>query len=91
MSKSSLQRAVSQFQTQAAFAAAVGVKSPSVSEWMRRGVPLERCREVEAATSGAVRCEDLRPDVDWTRDDQGRVTGYHVRIDPPAMPVERVA
>ena len=25
----------------------------------------ERCIEIEKATAGAVRCEDLRPDVDW--------------------------
>ena len=25
----------------------------------------ELCIQIEKATSGAVRCEDLRPDVDW--------------------------
>ncbi len=25
----------------------------------------ERCIEIEKAAGGAVRCEDLRPDVDW--------------------------
>ena len=28
-------------------------------------VPAERCPAIEKATGGKVRCEDLRPDVDW--------------------------
>lgn len=48
-------------------AAALGVKQPTVSEWLRGGrpVPAERCPEIESATAGFVRCEDLRPDVAW--------------------------
>ena len=34
---------------------AVGLSRPSA----------ERCIQIEKATAGAVRCEDLRPDVDW--------------------------
>ena len=30
-----------------------------------RPVPAELCPAIERATGGAVRCEDLRPDVDW--------------------------
>jgi len=36
----------------------------AVSKWRKR-VPAERCPDIERITSGAVRCEDLRPDVDW--------------------------
>lgn len=36
-----------------------------VSNWRTRGVPTEHCPSIERATNGAVRCEDLRPDVDW--------------------------
>lgn len=36
-----------------------------VSNWRTRGVPAEHCPAIERATGGAVRCEDLRPDVDW--------------------------
>ena len=32
---------------------------------MSRPIPAERCPEIEKATGGAVRCEELRPDVDW--------------------------
>jgi DNA-binding transcriptional regulator YdaS (Cro superfamily) len=31
----------------------------------RKSMRAERCIEIEKAAGGAVRCEDLRPDVDW--------------------------
>lgn len=45
----------------------IGVKPPTVHQWTtgERSVPLIRCFQIERATSGAVRCKDLRPDVDW--------------------------
>lgn len=48
-------------------AAKVGVPAALLSQWKTGGrrVPAERCPAIERATSGAVRCEDLRPDVDW--------------------------
>ena len=38
-----------------------------ISQWRNgiRPVPAERCPAIERATGGVVRCEDLRPDVDW--------------------------
>ena len=37
-----------------------------IAQWSStRQVPAERCPSIEKATSGAVRCEELRPDVDW--------------------------
>jgi DNA-binding transcriptional regulator YdaS (Cro superfamily) len=34
--------------------------------WKHRGrVPAEHCPSIERATQGAVRCEQLRPDVEW--------------------------
>lgn len=46
----------------------LNVTPVTVSEWSsgKKRVPAERCPEIERATFGAVRCEDLRPDVDWT-------------------------
>lgn len=64
-------------------AAAIGERPSTVGNWHKRGVPLDRCAAIEAATSGQVRCEDLRSDVAWTRDEHGHVTGYHVRVDAP--------
>ena len=51
----------------AALAAAIQVPPESISNWQsgERRVPAERCPAIERATGGAVRCEDLRPDVAW--------------------------
>lgn len=40
---------------------------PLLSQWKNGGrqVPAERCPQIERATGGAVRCEELRPDVAW--------------------------
>lgn len=52
---------------QASLATLLGVSPSAVNQWIKglRQVPAERCPEIESATSGAVRCEDLRPDVNW--------------------------
>ncbi len=49
-------------------AAIIDVKPPTISQWLNgtRQIPAERCPEIEKATNGAVRCESLRPDVDWS-------------------------
>ena len=49
------------------FAKKIGVPPALISQWRTgaRQVPAERCLDIEAATNGAVRCEDLRPDVPW--------------------------
>lgn len=54
--------------TGTALADAIGVPAPLVSQWATgvRRVPAGRCPAIERATGGAVRCEDLRPDVDWS-------------------------
>ena len=46
---------------------AIGVSPVIISQWKTgaRQVPAERCPAIERATNGAVRCEELRPDVDW--------------------------
>ena len=48
-------------------AAAIGIPAALLSQWKTgvRQVPAERCPAIERATNGAVRCEELRPDVDW--------------------------
>jgi DNA-binding transcriptional regulator YdaS (Cro superfamily) len=51
---------------QSALAARIGVRQSLVSMWKHRGrVPAEYCPAIERATDGAVRCEQLRPDVEW--------------------------
>jgi len=36
-----------------------------VYQWTKNRVPAERCIQIETVTEGAVRCEDLRPDLRW--------------------------
>jgi DNA-binding transcriptional regulator YdaS (Cro superfamily) len=52
-----------------ALAAALGVSSAAVSQWVAgvRQIPAERCPAIERATQGAVAVETLRADVQWSR------------------------
>lgn len=47
-------------------AADLGVSPQVVVNWRARGVPIERCSDLEAASKGTVRRWELRPD-DWHR------------------------
>lgn len=51
----------------AKLAEAINAFGSDVSNWAagNRPVPAERCPAIEEATNGLVRCEDLRPDVNW--------------------------
>lgn len=53
--------------SQVALAAVLGVTKAAVGQWRDpdRRVPAEHCPAIERATGGAVRCEELRPDMDW--------------------------
>ena len=46
----------------------LGASVPAIYSWRNgtRSFPAELCIPIEKATQGAVRCEDLRPDVDWS-------------------------
>ena len=50
----------------------LGVTPGAVTQWclpsdnrFYRQIPAERCPQIEQATDGLVRCEELRPDVAW--------------------------
>lgn len=45
----------------------LGVTQGAVHQWAHglSRVSAERCIQIEKVTNGAVRCEDLRTDVDW--------------------------
>ena len=62
---SALQRAIQHSGGLSRLAAALGVSPQRLSNWLERGVPAEQCPLIERATDGAVRCEELRPDVAW--------------------------
>lgn len=63
MTTDALDKACEVMGSQMALAQALKVRSPSVSEWRKRGVPATRCREIEEATAGQVTRYQLRPDV----------------------------
>lgn len=44
----------------------IGSSVQAVCNWRVRGVPVEKCPDVERACDGVVRCEELRPGVNWT-------------------------
>lgn len=60
-------RAAKLLGSQTALALALGVKKTAVSQWKEPGrrVPAEHCPRIERMTNGAVRCEELRPDMEW--------------------------
>lgn len=61
-----LKRAIGIVGSQKDLGLACGVVPQVVNNWLRRGnVPADYCPAIERATGGVVRCEDLRPDVDW--------------------------
>ena len=53
--------------TQTVIAKGLNVSKTAVSQWKRPGgqVPAEYCPLIEEMTYGAVRCEELRPDIRW--------------------------
>lgn len=65
MSIKALRRAVGILGTQKALADRLGKSQAHISKWLNRDkkVPAEVCADIEAATGGAVTCEQLRPDV----------------------------
>lgn len=63
MNETPLDRACAALGSQQALANALGIKSPSISDWRKSRIPAERCVEIEIATNGAVTRAELRPDV----------------------------
>lgn len=64
-SQTAIQAAAAEFETVAAFARALGLKSPTVHQWLdgSRAVPAGQCLKIEQVTGGKVSRYDLRPDV----------------------------
>lgn len=66
---SPINHAVQVLESQAALAECLGVKQQNVWNWIKRGdrVPAQHCPAIERATQARVTCEQLRPDVSWSR------------------------
>lgn len=63
---SHLKRAIDLAGSQKSLAEQIGVQPQLVWAWIDRGnVPADYCPDIERATNGAVRCEELRPDINW--------------------------
>ena len=62
-----VKQSIAIFGSGAALAKALGVHPSLPSQWLscHRPIPADRCPDIERVTNGSVRCEDLRPDVDW--------------------------
>lgn len=62
-----LNKAVAKVGSMQKLAEVLAVTKGAVSQWKDpdRRIPAEHCPIIERLTSGEVKCEDLRPDVDW--------------------------
>ena len=67
MNESPILAACNEVGGKARLANLVGVSPQAVSQWINgsRPIPAQRCPLIERATNGVVRCEQLRPDVEW--------------------------
>lgn len=63
MPMEALERAIEVAGGLSALAVAIGSTPQVVQNWRKRGVPPERCADVERATGGKVTRADLRPDL----------------------------
>jgi DNA-binding transcriptional regulator YdaS (Cro superfamily) len=63
-----IQQAIEIIGSQTKLAALLGVSKAAVNQWKLPGrkVPVIHCSVIERETKGAVRCEDLRPDINWS-------------------------
>lgn len=63
-----LEKAAAIVGSQSKLAAVLGVSKAALGQWKLKGrnVPAEYCPKIEELTHGNVRCEDLRPDIDWS-------------------------
>jgi DNA-binding transcriptional regulator YdaS (Cro superfamily) len=62
--KEALQRAIALAGGSSELAAKLGVSSSAPGNWLRRGsIPVEQCVEIELATKGRIKREQLRPDI----------------------------
>lgn len=77
---SPIDRAATAAGSNAALALQLRVDPTLVHQWRRGRRPIagRHCPAIEAATG--VRCEELRPDLQWLRNEAGEVTGYTVPV-----------
>jgi DNA-binding transcriptional regulator YdaS (Cro superfamily) len=82
-----LSRAIEVANGQAPLARLIGgnCRQGHVWKWINKqgGLPpADRCPRIEEVTG--VRCEELRPDLEWLRDERGIATEYVTKVSPPS-------
>ncbi len=62
-----IDKAIAHFGSKSALAKAIGVSDQAVAFWEKgaRRPDVDSCIKIDKATARAVRCEDLRADIDW--------------------------
>lgn len=64
-----------------AVSASIKVSPQRLNNWRKRGVPENYCAPLENAFPAHFRCEKLRPDLQWERDERtGAVVAYRVAV-----------
>jgi DNA-binding transcriptional regulator YdaS (Cro superfamily) len=84
-----LERALTEVGSMQAMAELLGVTKGAVGQWKLPGrrIPAEHCPVIERATKGLVKCEEMRPDVDWAylRTGERRSEALNRRHDDPKV------
>lgn len=77
----------------ARIAKAAQVSPAAVRHWANgiRGISPAAAIAIESATDGAVTCAEVRPDLEWSRDSTGAVTGYRVPVASSESSSQQVA
>lgn len=73
-----IDRAIKLAGSQAELARALGVLPQHLNNWRKRGIPADRCPDIERATG--LTCEEQRPELQWNRGSDGQVTGYTIPL-----------
>ena len=60
-----VKRAAQIIGSQRELARQLGITPGAVSQWIAGGIPVEHCPRIERLTGGQVRCESMRPEIDW--------------------------
>lgn len=88
-STQALERAVKILGGQAATARCLNVSGGLVWQWLNgSALPAKHCPAIEAGTrekGETVSCEELLPETNWLRDQDGRITGYVTAVAQPEV------
>lgn len=52
--------------SQADLARALNTSKQNVNRWKDKRVPIKYCPDIERLTLGMVKCEEMRPEVNWS-------------------------